>query len=306
MLSNTRVGRTTGMHGSLRVMLCDILHSMQIAKSQSKRAPPIAKSRVWSAVFEATNMSVGESTGNFLIKHGGVRVVVGLTCSLSIIGSVLIILSYVCFKNMRSRAREILMHISLMDLGVGLANLIGDAVSFDRYYKHDDINVTMTGVVLNISVEPYIDRLCRTQAFFAVYFTYGSVLWTISLAVYLYFLIIHHGTQTALYFIRFAYVFSYSMPLVMALWLMLTKRLGYAPYNSSGWCALIMTDPATKQHHLLTAIFGYDMWIYLAIVLVPTLYITVRVYIHDQVCKVHDNVVRHTLLLAQCACSCAS
>ena len=175
------------------------------------------------------------------------------------------------------------MHISLMDLGVGLANLIGDAVSFDRYYRRAE-NMTATGVV-DISVEPYIDRLCRTQAFFAAYFTYGSVLWTISLAVYLYFLIIHHGTQTALHFIRFAYVFSYMVPLVMALWLLLTKRLGYAPYNSSGWCSVIMTDPVTKQHHILIATFGYDMWIYLAIVLVPILYITVRVYVHDQVWK---------------------
>ena len=41
-------------------------------------------------------------------------------------------------------------------------------MSFDRYYKHDDINMTVTGVVINISVEPYIDRLCPTQAFFAL------------------------------------------------------------------------------------------------------------------------------------------
>ncbi len=71
---------------------------------------------------------------DMLHKHKEVRVVVGITCTLSIIGSLLIILSYLCFRDLRSRARLILVHISIMDCGVGLSNLIGAWVYFDRFY----------------------------------------------------------------------------------------------------------------------------------------------------------------------------
>ena len=70
----------------------------------------------------------------FLVKQTGERTVVGITCGLSAVGAMLIFLSYVCFKKRRTRTREILVHISVMDFGVALANLIGDVVYFDRFY----------------------------------------------------------------------------------------------------------------------------------------------------------------------------
>ena len=213
----------------------------------------------------------------FLLKHTGERAVVGVTCCLSIIGSLLIILSFACFKRMRSKSREILLHISIMDLGVALANLIGDAVFFDQYLSHPRSN--------NTELVRTMEALCRTQAYFGAYSTYGSVLWTVSLAVYLYLLILHHGTNIAVYFVRFAYVFCYGLPILVSLWLVLTHRLGYAPYNSSGWCSLILKDPSTGDVDLYVTVLGYDLWIYLAIILIPLLYCSVRVYIMDQVCK---------------------
>ena len=71
----------------------------------------------------------------------------------------------------------------------------------------------------------------------------------------------------------------------MSLWLVLTHRLGYAPYNSSGWCSLILKDPSTGDVDLYVTVLGYDLWIYLAMILIPLLYCSVRVYIMDQVCK---------------------
>ena len=68
-------------------------------------------------------------------KRIGVRVAVWITCSLSLLGALLIIFSFVCFKAMRSRAREILVHISVMDFLVAASNLTGAAVNFDRFYN---------------------------------------------------------------------------------------------------------------------------------------------------------------------------
>lgn len=241
--------------------------------------------------------------GVFKAKHSGLRTVVGLTCSLSALGSLLILFSYVCFKQLRSRPREILMHIAIMDLGVSLANLIGDVVYFDQYY-HSSLpgNSTLVPDTLtppqlhpttlkvssstpegeSFSANSYIDGLCKAQAFFAAYFTLGSVFWTVFLGFYIYLLLLynqkHPKVPTAS--LIASYFFSYSFPLLISLWLVLTHRLGYAPYNSSGWCSLIIKDPSTGDVNLFVAVFANDLWIYLASVLILIFYATSHVYIH--------------------------
>lgn len=221
-----------------------------------------------------TNFTQLTPSDPFLLKRTGERAVVGITCCLSILGSLLIVLSYVCFKSMRSKTRQILVHLSLMDLGVALANLIGDAVYFDQYLYRPDAADGNTDT---------ITALCKTQAFFAAYFTYGSILWTVALATYIYFLTLYCDTKLATRFLKFSYVFCYVLPFLLSLWLVLTGRLGYAPYDSTGWCSLILKDPDTGRVELFIAVFASDLWFYLAIVLIVLLYLAVRIYTHEQV-----------------------
>ena len=68
-----------------------------------------------------------------------------------------------------------------MDFGVGLANFIGATVYFDEYY------ISGGGACDAMQYEVS----CKAQAFVALFCTNSSVLWTIMLAVYLYF---HHCT----------------------------------------------------------------------------------------------------------------
>lgn len=208
-------------------------------------------------------------------KQTGLRVVVGIVCALSIAGSLLIILSYICFKSRRTKAREILVHISLMDLGVGLANIIGLSVYYDQYYF----------AAPRCPAPVYIDVLCKTQAFFAGYATLGSVFWTTSLMAYLYFRIVYSQTKLACYFSRFCYVFCYGFPLLISLWLVLTKKLGYSPYDSAGWCSLITKNPLENgKVDVFVSIFGNDLWMYVAILLIPILYLSVRLFVSNKVC----------------------
>ena len=213
-------------------------------------------------------------SAEFLTKGLAIRLTVGVTCFLSIVGATLIILSYACFKSLRTKAREILLHLSLMDFGVAAANFIGDVVYFDQYLYNSTTQVGPIEAVKN---------LCTAQAFFAVYFTLGSVLWTISLAVYLYFLLVHRTTQNAKYFIYFSYVLCWGLPFFITLWLVLTKRLGYSPYNASGWCSMIAVKPKTQAKDYFAVVIGYDLWIYLAMVLVPVIYCSVRWFLREEV-----------------------
>ena len=227
-------------------------------------------------VADATSSNLTKLQAAFLFKDKPLRAVVGVSCCLSILGSLLIILSYILFKKRRTRAREILLHISLMDLGVALANLIGLSVYFDRYYDKQVYDQ-------EYEVPPHIKGFCKTQAFFAAYCTYASILWTIALAGFLYFLIIHHKTRIAIYFYWFSHVVCYVLPLLVSLWLVLTHRLGYSPLDSSGWCTLINRDILNDKPDFFITIFGNDLWVYLTIVTIPFLYLSIRCYLSNQV-----------------------
>ena len=210
--------------------------------------------------------------------------VVGITCCLSIIGALLIILSYVCFKELRTRARTILLHISIMDLGVAASNLVGASVYFDQYYNNP--NCLPDGIQADPHICPVSDTihdLCVAQAFLSVYFTLGSIMWTICLSVYLYFLLVHYRTKLAQRSLCFSYIFSYCMPLFISLWLLLTGRFGYSPYDTECWCGMKINNPLTREGEIFLVVFGYDLWIYLTIVLVPILSASVHLRV-TQVC----------------------
>ena len=220
---------------------------------------------------------------NIVKKDPVMRAVVGVSCSLSILGSLLIIISYILFKTRRTRAREILLHISFMDLGVALANLIGLSVYFDGYYV-GKFNATSGQWEVSAS----INGLCKTQAFVAEYCTLASILWTIALAGFLYFLIVYHMTRRAIYFLKFSYLVCYALPLLVSLWLLFTGKLGYSPFDSSGWCSIVGkkvvdNEVTVKETYTFSTMIGFDMWVVLAIVTIPVFYLAIRCHLASQV-----------------------
>ena len=219
--------------------------------------------------FPASNIT---PPSPFVFKNDGVRAVVGITCLLSMSGSLLIIASYVFYKELRTRVRLILVHLSLMDLGVGLANFIGVAVYFDQYFSKGGA-ASSEAVLVS----------CQAQAFVALFCTNSSVLWTIMLAVYLYLLIVHAESTLARYSLYIFGTLCYLLPLMVSVWLLATGRLGYSPYDSSGWCTIIVTSSDGTSVDLLVSVIGYDIWILLTIVIVPILYIAIRIHVRNKV-----------------------
>lgn len=227
------------------------------------------------------------------------RVIVGLACCLSIIGTLLIIFSYACFKSLRSRARLVLVHLSLMDFGVSVANLVGNLIYFDRYYidriptaspvsspaeEHHEKVTNSVCQVYHLPESIAIQRVCTAQAFLAHYFTYSSVLWTINLAVFIYFIIVHHrSSYYSKISLRISYFFCYGIPLLLCLWLLCTERLGYSPANGL-WCSIVLHKPGEVRQDTYAAFFGYDLWIYLAFIVVPIFLVAVNLFIRNKVC----------------------
>lgn len=218
---------------------------------------------------------VDNGTSVFLDKHISVRIVVGITCPLSMIGSLLIILSYICFKNLRSQGRLILLNLALMDFGVGLFNLVGAAVNFDQYYYNTSVDDPITPAKA-------VSDSCLVQAIFAHFCTGSSVLWTSCLAVYMYFLIFQNKEHKLKWFLPLSFAFCYGTPLGLSTWLIFTNRLGHSPYNAAAWCGIIFTKSSGNVDYIATTI-GYDLWIYLAIFLSVTIYSALFLHLHIEV-----------------------
>ncbi|XP_019852969.1 PREDICTED: probable G-protein coupled receptor 157 [Amphimedon queenslandica] len=219
----------------------------------------------------------------FLNKITGVRIAAGIASTLSILGSLLIIITFCLFPHVRrTKVRQILLHISIMDLGVALANLTGSIVYFDHYY-YSYSNDTITW---KENVSHAVNVSCKTQAFVAMYSTYGSIFWTNWLAVFLYFTVVYHyNPSISNWVLRLGYIICYLGPLCLCVWFLCTDRLSFNPYGSAGWCTLVTvnvernaSDSSVAKNYIATT-FGYDLWIYLTFILVPVLFIGTRSHI---------------------------
>ena len=154
----------------------------------------------------------------FVDKQHVLRAVVAFICALSMIGALLIILSYVCVKSIRTKTRQILVHLSVADFGVACANFVGATVYFDQYIRECNYN---SSVPIPCRA---VENLCTTQAFFAAYCTLASVLWTLSLAVYVHCLVVYSGSTIHIKMMRFSMLFCWGMPLLVAVWLVATGK----------------------------------------------------------------------------------
>ena len=202
----------------------------------------------------------------------------GIVNFLSIIGACLIIVSYLFFKSVRTKGRLVLLHISVADLGISLANFVGAVFFFNRHKDEshcsldDSSNWSESCHVLN--------GLCKTQAFFAAYCTLASFFWTPTLAVYVYLLITDPSRTLSTYLVRFAYVFCWGLPLLISLWLMFTDRLGDTGFG--GWCSLIV-ETADGSISTFVVIFASNLYVVTTFIVVLVLYTATHCYLRLRV-----------------------
>lgn len=199
------------------------------------------------------------------------RAVVGVTCTLSMIGSLLIILSYCIVPGIRTKGREILVNLSLMDFVAAASNCTGIAVNFNHYLGEGSDNTS----------HAVMNRLCLAQAVFAQYGTVSSILWTICLAVYIYLCIMVANKNIAFRSVFAFYVLSYGLPAIVSTWYVSTGKLGFDRIGGSGWCSVILESHGQRQ--LLSIIFTNDIWVYLTIFIVPVIFVALHYHLKNEV-----------------------
>lgn len=218
--------------------------------------------------------------------HVALRVVVGTTCTLSIIGAGLIILTYLFFTDIRTLARQLLVMLSIADLIIAVANLTGVLTSSP--YSHQDHTAT------DLSEESH--RWCTVQAAFAVFGAESSTLWTIAVAIYMFIIIVLRKPRAARKIIPFFYLVCWGVPLVLTIWLGVDGFLGYEVGATPGFCAIRGTKPisnTTSKTVVYPIIIGYDMWIYTAFIVLPILYTAIKCHVRVKVSEWSNEITTH-------------
>ncbi len=195
-------------------------------------------------------------------------------------GALLIILSYIAIKDIRTNARFILLHLSIGDFGVGCVNFLGAAIYFEPYINKACCNQSTLGT-LPLSCDAYTD-LCKTQAFLASFFTIASILWTLVLAIYVYVLVVDTNRALSNALMRFSYFVCWGVPFVVSLWFVLTDRLGSTKIGSGGWCSLRASDK-DGNISVFTVLFGSDLWVMTTFFVIVILYSTTHCYLKFKV-----------------------
>ena len=209
-----------------------------------------------------------------------IEVAAGITCVLSILGSIATAASYLALKEMRHTVREILLHLSIMTLVRSTANIVGLSLN----YHKNLCPVIEDSRVSNPSSYNTFHRLCQVQAFFTSYGAVGSTLWTLGLSIYLYYRIVSCNVCVTMRVVRLLYVVCYALPLYVSLWLVLDGWLGYAPWSPThkGWCATVVVG-ADGDTHSLELFMTDDIWIILSVVMIAMATFATHTQINNQV-----------------------
>ena len=213
-----------------------------------------------------------------------------VTCALSIIGSLAIILSYIFIREIRSKARELLVHLSIMNLIYTTVNFVGLIVPYDKCLFHRQGREHCD-----------FKRLCEAQAFLGAYGTAGSILWTLGLSVYLFFrTAVTHNHRLTKGVVIVLYVVCYLLPLYPSLWLLLGGHLGYpqSAHEGGGWCTILIESDnqnASKYDRdmpLITA-DGHGLWMWVLFIIMLLIYSMLHCAM--RAAKVHDSIVNYNV-----------
>ena len=150
-----------------------------------------------------------------------------ISCSLSVIGSLLMILPYVLWKDLRTGVRAIVTFLAIADLFTALGYIMGSCnkIMYTKHRKDSEIKACHE-----------FDTVCQIQAYISSWSSLSSFWWTAILAFYLYWTIAKGDTQKVNRYFPLYHILAWSSPLLVMFPLLATHSLGYSIFAASGWC----------------------------------------------------------------------
>ena len=226
-------------------------------------------------------------------------VVQGVISFLSIVGSVLLIFSYVLFKPLRSKSRLLIAHLAVANFIDVLPDFLAAFMDFRKRFK-------VTDGLLCIGNTRFFDNSANTYCNLCVYLEFVShlgslstILWTVCVCFHFFILVSYRNTKLASRLTYVYYVIAWLVPLGISLWLLFHNWFGFEPTNSTVNCS-IKTDCVPHHHpyhyqnrygkqnwnRIIGLIFGFKIWQALVFVIIPCLFIAIQ-------CKSRKRVSYH-------------
>ncbi|NXR32573.1 GP157 protein, partial [Zosterops hypoxanthus] len=181
------------------------------------------------------------------------RVAVLLSCAVSCLGSVLLLLSQARWAELRTGPRQLLLYLSLADLLSALSYFYGVL----RDFQSSSWDCVLQGAV---------STFANTSSFF----------WTMAVALYLYLSLVR-GCPAGPALLWAFHAVSWGVPLAITVAAVALRKIGYdASKVSVGWCWVDLD----AEDRLLWMLLAGKAWEILAYVTLPVLYILIRKHIN--------------------------
>ncbi|XP_005986037.1 G-protein coupled receptor 157 isoform X2 [Latimeria chalumnae] len=182
------------------------------------------------------------------------QVVILVSCALSLLGSGLIIIIHIAWPDLRTKPRQLLLYLSLVDFVSAGSYCYGVL----KVFKSSSWDCVLQGALSTFS---------NTSSFF----------WTVAIAVYLYIVIVKSDERFADSLILWFHLISWSVPLVITIAAVALNKIGYdASDVSVGWCWVSIQ----AEDHLFWMLLTGKIWEIMAYITLPIIYILIRRHIH--------------------------
>lgn len=193
------------------------------------------------------------------------RVLTTISGSLSLLGTSLIIATYIAWKDFRSTSRRILVYISIADFFIAGSNLVG------VWHRHTKSDV-----------------LCKAQSFVTTTACLWSFFWTTFLAAFMYMTVAKKKRNKAEIMLKVFHAFGWGIPIIIIGTALGLNRLGNdKDFYTSGWC-WINSDLNDEERHLWMLLTG-KAWEIAAYVLCSTFYLMLKCHIRKEVMTMFSN-----------------
>ena len=203
----------------------------------------------------------------------------------SVVGSLLIIGTFLRWQDLRTVPRMILVFLAIADLFTGIGYIFGAAI----YLQYQAPSSYCTGdVTTNDShLSTTYNYLCTAQSFFTTLMPIASFLWTANLSIYLFFAIGLQKIDLAKKLMIPFHLTAWGIPFITCITLLIYHRLGSSGLQSNGaWCWIkyninssesLPSKRAAYQEYFIIEFTAGKMWEIAVCILSLTLCLAIKV-----------------------------
>lgn len=229
---------------------------------------PVDRTRYCLANCNYTSLTLGK----------GPAIVSIISSTLSCLGSLLIVYTYLRWKDIRTGSRSIITFLAIADFFTAFGYVVGSSNYLANLQSDPGFDPTTCSPVFTI--------ICQIQSYLTSWSSISSFVWTTGFALYLFLTLVHSRIYLALQLIPWFHIAAWGLPIAIVLPLLITGHLGFSPYGVSTWC---FTEPQSRSpgglqpSEIGIILVGGKLWEILTYAIVIILYTAIKCHVRREV-----------------------